>query len=161
MDQSPHPDLEIDAKFDDLRELVKALPLSREQLRFALNWVIFAQQYWAKGEPAPARLHVETVCQKFAEEIATFCQDREFRELELFQGIWRPVSTVHDGRSMPDLVYRRAIVIGNTYFVFHAYKVDRWGTFKIGAEPCLRRIDTIPVIGNNAGGHVHGDLRDG
>jgi uncharacterized protein (TIGR03067 family) len=75
------------------------------------------------------------------------------KELKKFQGTWRTVSMVIDGRVVPnrDIQGRRVIITGKEYVIVDGEETIQRGVFKIDPAQSPKQIDTIPADGSNAG----------
>lgn len=75
------------------------------------------------------------------------------RELEQFQGTWKTVSMVIDGRDVPreEIEFRQVIIKGNSYHVVDGNRTIQRGTFRLDPAARPKRIDTMPADGPNQG----------
>jgi uncharacterized protein (TIGR03067 family) len=75
------------------------------------------------------------------------------RELEQFQGTWKTVSMVIDGRDVPpeEIEFRQVIITGNNYVVVDGNRTIQRGTFRLDPAASPKRIDTMPADGPNQG----------
>jgi uncharacterized protein (TIGR03067 family) len=80
-------------------------------------------------------------------------QDDPARELEKFQGTWKTVSMVIDGRQVPgaEIEFRQVVITGDKYVVIDGNRTIQRGTFRLDPTARPRRIDTTPADGPNQG----------
>jgi uncharacterized protein (TIGR03067 family) len=80
-------------------------------------------------------------------------EDAAARELEKFQGTWKTVSMVIDGRQVPaeEIEFRQVIITGNNYRVVDGNRTIQRGTFRLDPAARPKRIDTMPADGPNQG----------